>query len=464
MHLDGNLFIRAGQATDRGPKEINEDCMGLRIPEDPLLSTKGIVAVIADGVSSAEAGREASESCVQNFLSDYFATPESWTVKTSGQRVLTALNRWLYGQGSSYRDAARGYVTTLSILVAKSCTAHMFHVGDTRIYRLSGEELEQLTRDHSKQIGKDEAYLTRAMGMDVRLDIDYRAIDLVAGDCFLLSTDGVHDFLKKSQLLNFLRMASETSRDSEGLEKLCREMIQQARDAGSQDNLTCQLLRIEELPTEDAVDLTNKLTGLPFPPYLGPGMKIDGYMVEEEIYASSRSQVYRVIDTETGQELALKTPSVNFEDDPAYIERFVMEPWIGSRIDSPNVVKSVPNPRRQNFLYYLQEFAPGRTLEKWIVENPRPEIDEATDIIEGIATGLRALHLREVLHRDLKPGNIMVGNEGQVMILDFGSCFVAGISQIAAPIERNQILSTASYMAPELRFGQQAGHSSYKGS
>ncbi len=463
MHLDGNLIIQAGQSSDKGHKDVNEDCMGLRIPPDPLLTTKGIAAVIADGVSSAEAGREASESCVQSFLADYFSTPESWTVKTSGQKVLTALNRWLYGQGQSYQDAYKGYVTTLSILVAKSCTAHLFHVGDSRIYRLRDRTLEQLTHDHSRVIGKNEAYLTRAMGMDVRLDIDYRAIDLAAGDCFLLSTDGVHDFVQKAQLVDCLERAADQSQDSEALEKLCQQLIEQALTAGSHDNLTCQLLRIDGLPTEDAVDLTNKLTSLPFPPSLTPGMKIDGYRVEEEIHASSRSQVYRVVDSETGRDLAMKTPSINYEDDAAYIERFVIEPWIASRIDSPHVVKAVPNQRRQSFLYYLQEFIEGQTLEAWIAEHRRPDSSEAIDIgeaigiIEGIAAGLRAFHRREVLHQDLKPSNVLIDRDGVVRILDFGSCFVAGINEIATPIERDHILGTASYSAPELRIGSNAG-------
>jgi hypothetical protein len=68
MHLEDQLLITVGQATDAGAKPANEDCLGVRLPEEPGLTMKGIAAVIADGVSNAEAGREASESCVQSFL------------------------------------------------------------------------------------------------------------------------------------------------------------------------------------------------------------------------------------------------------------------------------------------------------------------------------------------------------------------------------------------------------------
>ena len=98
------LTFTIGQHSAPGVKPINEDAIGIRIPDAQLLTSKGAVAVIADGVSSAEAGREASEACVRNFLSDYYSTPDSWSVKKSAQQILTALNRWLYGQSQRCLD------------------------------------------------------------------------------------------------------------------------------------------------------------------------------------------------------------------------------------------------------------------------------------------------------------------------------------------------------------------------
>ena len=73
----------------------------------------------------------------------------------------------------------------------------------------------------------------------------------------------------------------------------------------------------------------------PFPPELYEGVTLDGYRVTRELHASSTSQLYLAVDTDTDEKVVLKTPSVNFEDDPAYLERFQMEEWIGRRIDSP---------------------------------------------------------------------------------------------------------------------------------
>ncbi len=445
MHLSGGLNATVGQSTDKGPKLQNEDCLGIMIPEDPVLTIKGMVAVIADGVSSAEAGKEASETCVKNFINDYYSTPDSWTVKTSSQKVLTALNRWLYGQGQRFIDAHRGYISTLSILVVKSRMAHLFHIGDSRIYRLRGTEFEQLTQDHCARVSEDKAYLTRAMGMDLRLDVDYRTEAVEEGDLFFLSTDGVHDFLSTKDIKQTLQSATGN------FEAVCQQLIDMAKEAGSDDNLSCQVVRVDQLPDANSEDVYKKLSDLPFPPFLEKGMLIDGYRVLDEIHASNRSQLYVVADRKTGKKWVMKTPSVNYEDDPAYIERFIMEEWIGRRIDCPNVVTVPADTRKRTFLYYLCEYVEGDTLAQWVENNPKRDIGKVLDIVEQITRGVRSLHRKETLHQDLKPDNIVLTAEGEAKLIDFGSCLVAGVNEIATPFERDTILGTATYAAPEYK-------------
>ena len=107
------LQISIGQCSDKGGKEINQDFHGVLIPDEPLLSTRGIAIAVADGISSSNVSHEASESAVKSFLTDYYCTPESWSVKTSAQRVIAATNSWLHAQTrrSDYRyDKDKGYV------------------------------------------------------------------------------------------------------------------------------------------------------------------------------------------------------------------------------------------------------------------------------------------------------------------------------------------------------------------
>ncbi|NQZ28222.1 MAG: bifunctional protein-serine/threonine kinase/phosphatase [Colwellia sp.] len=448
-HLASELSFTVAQRSVAGKKTDNEDAIGIRLPKDSLLTNKGAVAVIADGVSAAEAGKEASETCVHNFLYDYYSTPDSWSVKKSTSQVLTALNRWLYGQGQQFNDAQKGYVSTFSTIIFKSQTAHVFHVGDSRIYRFRQGELEQITRDHSTYINAKQSYLSRAMGLDVKLDVDCHSLAVELGDIYFLSTDGIHDFIKSKKLSAILAKLKPDS-DETHFEQTCEQLIALALTNGSGDNLSCQILRLDSLPAQTINEVGRKLSELPFPPYLEPDMILDGYKVEKVLHVNTRSQVYVVRDIESGARYCMKTPSVNFDDDLAYIERFIMESWMGSRINSPHVVKVIEGNRDKNWLYYLTEYIEGITLEQWIKENPKPAVQDVVYILAQIEKGLRAMHRREILHQDIKPGNIMIDNNGEAKIIDFGSCYSKGIAEIATPLDEPGILGTAGYSAPEV--------------
>lgn len=438
MHLEAQLTLTVGQATSAGLKSQNEDCIGMRIPDQPALTIKGAVAVIADGVSAAEAGKEASEMCVRNFISDYYATPDAWSVKTSGQKIVLALNRWLVGQSQ-----IKGHVSTLSALILKSQTAYIFHVGDTRIYRLRKGYFECLTTDHSISINKDTVYLSRAMGMDSRLEMDYQQFEIEQDDVFFLSTDGVHDFISPKDI-------QQEIQNSEDLNESCSRLNNMALAAGSSDNVSCQIVKVDKLPSANNQEIYQKLSDLSFPPPLSVGQSLDGLTVIKILHESPRSQVYLVKNPQN-ERFILKTPSLNFEDDPAYIERFVLEQWIGRRIDSPYVVKIIES-KSKTGLYTLMEYVDGLTLEKWMKENPKPDIKEVVRLAEMISRGIRALHRKDILHQDIKPDNILLSADGIPKIIDFGSCYAAGVEEIDTPFERDLALGTAVYSAPETRF------------
>lgn len=446
VHFSNTLKISVGQATDAGVKPVNEDCIGVRIPEDGLLTTKGIAAVISDGVSAASAAKEASEMCVQGFLTDYYSTPESWQVKTAGQRIITALNSWLTSQSRShYREEHKGYVSTFSAVVLKSCTAHIFHVGDTRIHRLRENHLDCLTQDHSTQISEDTCYLTRAMGLGLELKVDYRSTDIKTGDLFILTSDGVHDFVPENQIKQLLKTA-------QNLDQAAQNIVQAALKNESQDNLSCMILRLDAPPTGDQDEVHRRLTSRPFPPDLDPGMSIDGLRVESVLSATKSSQLYLVRDPKSNQQMVMKTPSANFQDDPAYIERFLMEEWIGRRVDHPHLVKLLRGPEEPKFLYFLIEYIQGQSLGTWIQSNSKhPDIQEVVRIIGQVINGVRALHRKETLHQDIKPDNIMLDEKGSVKLIDYGSCRVAAIREIDVPYERQTALGTVDFSAPEYR-------------
>lgn len=437
------LSVKAGQYSDAGVKPLNEDACGIRVPEPPLLNTKGLAVVIADGVSRSEGGREASEACVQGFLNDYYSTPESWSVKTAGQRVLGALNRWLCGRGQRRYAADRAMVTTLSVLVLKSGTAHIFHIGDTRIYRHRDGELECLTRDHRLWVSDEKSFLSRAMGAELNLEIDYRSLPIETDDTFVLLTDGIHEYLGETELKILIEQKSASP------EQAARLIVKRALENGSHDNVTCQILQVTQLPQLDEDDFYQQLTELPFPPPLEAGMVMDAYRVAHEIHASRRTQVYLAQEIETGRQVVIKTPSVNFEDDPTYIDQFLHEEWVGRRIHSPHVLKVMEPAGRRRFLYYVTEYLEGQTLRSWMTQHPRPDLRTVRNLVDQLITGLRAFHRLEMVHRDLKPENILIDATQTVKIIDFGSTKIAGIEEIQTPYERNALLGTLDYAAPE---------------
>ncbi len=230
---------------------VNQDFHGLLIPDNHQRHSKGIAAVIADGISSSNVSQVASEAAVAGFLSDYYSTPpESWSVKQSAERVLRASNAWLHAQTrqSRYRyDQDRGgYVCTFSALVLKSATAHLFHVGDARIYRLQGNSLEQLTTDHRVWLSAEESCLNRALGgLSQQLDIEYRSVALHQNDVFLMTTDGVYEQLSAGG--DITRCLADGGGDN--LDHAARALANLALErGGSEDNLTVQVLRVTRLP------------------------------------------------------------------------------------------------------------------------------------------------------------------------------------------------------------------------
>jgi len=444
------LRVSVGQHSDRGRKAVNQDFYGFRVPAEPQLSSKGIAVALADGIGSSDVSQVAAEFAVMAFLDDYYSTSETWSVKKSADCVLAAANSWLHSrtQHSAYRyEKDRGYVCTLSGLVLKGATAHLFHVGDTRVHRLQGNALEQLTQDHRVWVAQDECYLSRAVGFNAQLEIDYHALEIERGDVFVLATDGVYEHVDAA----FVAQAIRAARGN--LDEAARAVVEEAYRRGSADNLTVQIVSVEELPDPGAGSLRQQLTRLAPPPLLEARAEIDGYRIVRELHASARSHLYLATDHETGGLVALKMPATELQGDLEHLERFMMEEWIARRLNSPHVLKPYPRTRERRFLYVAMEYVEGQTLAQWMTDKPRPDLETVRGIVEQIARGLQAFHRMEMLHQDLRPQNIMIDRTGTVKIIDFGSACVAGVDEQALPAERSRILGTLQYTAPEYFVG-----------
>jgi serine/threonine protein kinase len=449
--MSHHLKIAIGQHSDKGRKEVNQDFHGASIPREPQLGAKGIAIALADGISSSQVSQEAAQSAVTGFLEDYYCTSDAWSVKKSGEHVLTATNSWLHSQTqqSHHRyDRERGYVCTFSALVIKSTTAHLFHVGDARIYRLRQGELTQLTEDHRVWVSSQQSYLARALGMDRKVEIDYLQAQLAVGDLFILATDGVYEHADVDSIQSAIDKAVD-------LDGAARAIIEQALARGSTDNLTIQLVRIEALPDPEASEVFRQISDLPCPPMLEPRAEFEGYQIVRVIKSSARSHIYLAVDQESGERVVIKTPSVDMQANPAALERFLLEEWIARRLNSAHVLKPCAQTRQRRSIYVVTEYVEGETLTQWMTDNPKPDLPTVRGILEQIAKGLQAFHRLEMIHQDLKPDNIMIDSTGTVKIIDFGATRVAGLEEIDTGVEQINLLGAALYAAPEYFLGEQ---------
>ena len=444
------LQLSLGQFTTKGRKEINQDFHDVRVPSEPLLTTKGVAIAMADGISSSKISQEASKVSVSYFLEDYFSTSEAWTVKKSAQRVIQATNSWIYAQNRQnlyHLEKDRGYVCTFSAMVIKSTTAYIFHIGDIRIYRLREGILEQLTEDHRTWISKEKSYLARALGIDVDVRIDYETLDVKEGDIFLFMTDGVYEFTDYDWMIERL-MSDDATFDEKA-----KDIVQKAYESGSDDNLTMQIVKIDALPEINPQEMQLNLPLKQLPSILEARMQFDGYTIIRELSKSSRSHVYLAKDNDTGESAVIKIPSTEHKEDKAYLERFLLEEWIARRINNQHVLKAYAQDKERNYLYTVMEYVEGQTLEQWMIDNPSPSLEEVRNIVDQVARGLLAFHRQEMIHQDLRPANIMIDKTGSVKIIDLGAVRVAGITEINTFMDQGEILGTMTYSAPEYFLG-----------
>lgn len=449
MHVLPELKVTLGQYSMAGLKPSNQDFHGAIVPDGRQKRIKGITLAVADGISSSDVSAEASETAIKSLLTDYYCTSDAWTVKTAASRVIATTNSWLhsYNRNAYLSDFNRGRVCTLSALILKHRQAHLLHVGDSRIWRLSGESLEQLTRDHRISLSSAESYLSCAMGIAEHVDIDYQKLDLQVGDIFLLTTDGVHEFVDQSFVVEMILQSKDLN---QAAKLICDEALR----CGSDDNLTIQIVKIEALPAMDGLDVAQDAAKLPRLATLKEGQHLDEYEIIRQIHTNARSHIYMAV-APGGTKVALKIPSTELSEDEGALKQFFMEEWIANRISNPHVLSAARAPERRSYLYSVSEWIDGQTLRQWMRDNPRPSLSQVRDIAGQIIKGLRAFHRLEMLHQDLRPENIMIDGNGTARIIDFGSTRVAGVAETQS--SPDPILGTLQYTAPEYFSGEPVG-------
>ncbi len=447
------LNLIFGGFSSKGAKSENQDAFAAFLPKDHNLDSKGGVATIADGVSVCTKAREASNTCATTFIENYLQTPETWTVTRSVSQILLGLNRWCHGQHDYEHGGHSQMITTFTGMVFKSASGFIVHVGDTRIGRVQNNQYELLTTDHvSRQGGKD--VLSRAVGIDAKLEVDFVTVDLQQHDIYVLTSDGVHTFLNTKAMMKIIAN-TELS-----LEQRATEIVEAAIRAGSDDNLTCLLVEVASLPDANLDEHTRQLNRLAMPPALDVGMKLEGYRVIETVFNGTRSSLYKVLNEQDGKVYGLKIPSQHFADDPVYLSGFLREEWVGQHIKHPNVMAIYKRPDDAKFMYHVCEYIEGKTLRQWMIDNPKPSIEQVRSIITSLVSALRVLQRKDMVHRDVKPENVMLTKHNEVKLIDFGTVLVNALAETNSLPAEQVAVGSVHYIAPEYLLTQHSDHKS----
>ncbi len=433
-----------GFCSDKGPREQNEDfaaaVIGAELPEP----RREVVAGIADGVGGAKGGRVAAETAVRGFLDGFWDLPETMEVRRAAARIVNALNGWINALGRQ-DPALKGMACTLTALVMRGRVAHVIHVGDTRAYRLRRDRLTCLTADHAREAGPAQSrVLTRALGAEAEVRLSYAAQPIALHDRFLLSSDGVHGVLSDDSIAELLRERSAP-------DDTARALVAAALDAGSTDNCTALVLDVVGLPTAVSADVGGAILELPLIPTPVSGETVDGFVLRALLSDGRYSRLFGALDEVEGGEVAIKFPKPQVATVATHHAAFVREAWVGAAVNSPWIahILQLP-PGRRTCLYTVMPLYQGELLETRLTRRPLVGLEEGRGIATGLARGLAALHRAGIIHRDVKPDNVILEGGGSLKLIDLGVVRVPGWEDF--PPE--DIPGTLAYMAPEMFKGE----------
>jgi serine/threonine protein phosphatase PrpC len=410
---------------------------------------QGIAAALADGIGGAKGGREAAEITVRGFLEGYFEKPESLGIRRAASEVLQSLNSWLVS--TARRDPSlEGMGCTFTGIVLRGRTLHILHVGDSRLYRLRDGRLSLLTHDHVLAPPDQRHILYRAVGIEDALRLDYATQPAALHDRYLLCSDGLHGYLPEPRLAQILGELADPEMTS-------RALVDAALAAGSEDNVTALLLDVIALPPLDRASLDLALAPLPLIEMPAIGQRIDGFLLQSQISDGRYSRLFTALDEQSGARLVMKFPHRRAATEPETKAAFLREAWIGARLRSPWLGRVIePEDGRASCLYTLMPFYEGETLEARLNRGPAIGLEEGRDIGLKLGRGIAALHRAGIIHRDIKPDNVLLLKEGGLKLVDFGVARLPGLEDF--PLA--EIPGTASYMAPELFAGDPGGEGS----
>ncbi len=446
------MKVKCHQLSTAGPvREHNEDFALFWEPDDfNLRQRTGSVAFLADGVGGEGNGEVASHLAVETALAAFKEAKPETTAPALARGMFDAAAARVFQAAQNNGRMA----TTLLASIFRHDKVTIAHVGDCRAYLVRAGKIKRLTADHSytalqvklglllernAMTSPHRSTLTRSIGYEPMCHYDITTEPLQQGDLVLQCTDGLYGYLLDEEILDAVVKYHPG--------EACKRLIGLAEKRQVSDNVSVQIIQVWEVDRQQTVHPSAPRAGAGGGD-LGVGQVLDGrFEITDVIAKSGMASLFKANDRHTGNAVALKVPYLQIESDPAGFDRFRREEEIGLQLDHPYILKIFPVEKKSR-PYIVMEYLTGQTLSELLKNvRPLPEPD-AVRIASRICEALEYMHQRGVVHRDLKPQNIMLCNDGTIRIMDFGIARAQGSRRLTF-VGFTPAMGTPDYMAPE---------------
>jgi serine/threonine protein phosphatase PrpC len=455
------MQIVYGSLSTPGPvRGNNEDCIAHWQPRDETdWRNRGAVAILADGVGGQDRGEIASKSACDAAIKAFTEVKALAAPTNILSQMFNAANIAVYDQNLKNNGQGR-MATTMTICLFRHNEVNIGHVGDCRVYIVQHGRIRRVTNDHSYagvqlKLGlitvqdamnsSMRSVLTRTVGQEPTLRVDYHTVTVNRGDVIVQMCDGVWTQINEGEIQDIVTRLSP--------QESCQKLVALAERRGADDNLSVQVISIR------AIERLSYYRGLPtfqkesravMGNELEVGQILDGrFKITDLVSRSGMASIFKGIDLTTNQVVALKVPFMQFESDPGFYQRFQREQAIGKALQHPYILRLIDDTgMNKSRPYIVMEFLDGQTLGHLMHQvRPMPQAD-ALKIASRICEALHYMHEHDVVHRDLKPDNIMICSDGSIRIMDFGIAKMESARRLTFG-GFTPAMGTPDYMAPE---------------
>ncbi len=437
--------LAIGAATSPGAPGVNREFHAVYSGADFGNPQRGVIAVVARGSGAPKVAREAAEIAVHQLVEGYFGAAATLGAGRAASIALSSLNGWMFSQ--SRADPERtNMAAALSALIFVGKHISIVHIGDCRIYRKRGDQLAPLTVEHVRLLPDGMAALSRAVGGDAEIHAEYAEDAPEISDRYMILSRG--SYAAAGAQIDELLM-TESAADA------VAKKIVDAAAASAEENggATALVLDVLALPQGNLDDLAAAFARLPLrkPPRAGENW--DGFIIGRSVYHSRYTTLKLAHDTVSDREVVLKIPLPSMLQDQVFRAGFLREAWVGTTVHSRWIARYIDIPlERRSALYLVMPYYRGETLESRLVRPPPIGYLDGIAIASKLCAAVQDLAAMQVIHRDLKPDNVILLPDGEARLLDLGLAYLPGIDEP----DDDRLGGTTRYMAPELFRGAAA--------